>query len=196
MPSYRVRIAEESLTFSAAHFITLEGNLCEALHGHNYRLSAEIGGPLGDSGYVVDFLAVGAALRAIADELDHGILLPTANPLLAVTAGPQEVEARWGDRRWVFPRSDCRLLPLANTTAELLAEYLGRRLLDAAAVAAGTAPGDRSHRGGGIARPLGHLGVAETLEYWNLTQSQEGCGGRPEFLRAFHLTAAPQNVSF
>ncbi len=130
MQSYRVRIADESLTLSAAHFITMEGNLCEALHGHNYRLSAEIGGPLGDSSYVVDFLAAGAALRAIVAELDHGVLLPTANPLLVVTAGPQEVKVRCGDRRWVFPRSDCRLLPLANTTAELLAEYLGQRLLD------------------------------------------------------------------
>ena len=32
------------------------------------------------------------------------------------------------DRRWEFPRGDCRLLPVANTTAELLAAYIGRRL--------------------------------------------------------------------
>jgi 6-pyruvoyltetrahydropterin/6-carboxytetrahydropterin synthase len=34
------------------------------------------------------------------------------------------------DRRWLFPRGDCVLLPVANTTAELLARYIGRRLLD------------------------------------------------------------------
>ena len=26
----------------------------------------------------------------------------------------------------MFPRSDCALLPIANTTAEMLAQYLGR----------------------------------------------------------------------
>jgi 6-pyruvoyltetrahydropterin/6-carboxytetrahydropterin synthase len=131
MESYRVRLAEESLAFSAAHFITMEGGCCEALHGHNYRVTAEIAGPLGESGYVVDFRAAAAALRAVIAELDHGVLLPTEHPGLRLTAGQEEVEVRWGRRRWVFPRSDCRLLPLANTTAELLAQYLGRRLLDA-----------------------------------------------------------------
>ncbi len=131
MQSYRVRVADENLTFSAAHFITLEGNVCESLHGHNYRVAAEIGGPLNESRYVVDFRAVVGALRAIVEELDHGVLLPTEHPLLQVTAGTGEVEVRSDQRRWVFPRSDCRLLPLANTTAELLAGYLGQRLLDA-----------------------------------------------------------------
>ncbi|MGO8691380.1 MAG: 6-pyruvoyl trahydropterin synthase family protein [Thermoguttaceae bacterium] len=138
MESYRVRLAEENLTFSAAHFITMEGG-CESLHGHNYRVTAEIAGPLGESGYVVDFLAAGSVLRAILAELDHGVLLPTEHPGLKLSAGPEEVEVRWGQRRWVFPRSDCRLLPLANTTAELLAQYLGRRLLEALP-SAGTRP--------------------------------------------------------
>ena len=34
-------------------------------------------------------------------------------------------------RRWLFPRGDCVLLPVSNTTAELLAQYLGQRLLAA-----------------------------------------------------------------
>ena len=66
--------------------------------------------------------------------------LPTEHPALQVTAGPEEVEVRWAQRRWVFPRSDCRLLPLANTTAELLAQYIGRRLLEALPAAAGIRP--------------------------------------------------------
>jgi 6-pyruvoyltetrahydropterin/6-carboxytetrahydropterin synthase len=33
------------------------------------------------------------------------------------------------DRRWVFPADECRLLPLVNTTAELLAEWIGNELL-------------------------------------------------------------------
>ena len=37
---------------------------------------------------------------------------------------------KFEDRRWVFPRQDCVLLPVSNTTAELMARYIGRQLLD------------------------------------------------------------------
>jgi 6-pyruvoyltetrahydropterin/6-carboxytetrahydropterin synthase len=131
MQHYHVRIAKDDLVFSAAHFITLEGGVCEPLHGHNYRVAVEIGGPLNDSQYVVDFLVAHKAIKAIIEELDHRVLLPTEHPTIQVMAGLQEVEVHFADRRWIFPRSDCRLLPLAGTTAELLAQYIGRRLREA-----------------------------------------------------------------
>jgi 6-pyruvoyltetrahydropterin/6-carboxytetrahydropterin synthase len=40
------------------------------------------------------------------------------------------VRARYEDREWVFPRGDCILLPIENTTAELLARYIAGRLLE------------------------------------------------------------------
>lgn len=40
-----------------------------------------------------------------------------------------EVEVRHKSRRWVFPEEDCVILPLENTTAELLADYLLQKLL-------------------------------------------------------------------
>lgn len=126
---YHVRITKDYLVFSAAHFITFNGNVCERLHGHNYRVAAEVFGPLDENHYVVDFIAVRDLLRAIIDELDHHVLLPTQHPLIRVTADEQSVEARFEQRRWVFPRGDCVLLPVANTTAELLARHIGQRLL-------------------------------------------------------------------
>jgi len=128
MERYHVRVAKDSLVFSAAHFITYAGNVCERLHGHNYRVAAEVAGPLDENHYVVDFIALRDALRKILDSLDHFVLLPTGHPLIQVEAGALEVVARFGDRRWVFPRSDCALLPIPNTTAELLARYIGQRL--------------------------------------------------------------------
>ena len=44
------------------------------------------------------------------------------------------------DRRWVFPRCDCVLLPMPNTTAELLARYIGRRLLESLETKTGLRP--------------------------------------------------------
>lgn len=127
--SYRVQLAKESLIFSAAHFITFNGNICERLHGHNYRVQADLEGPLDENHYVIDFIALRDSLQAIVLELDHHVLLPTLHPSISVVAGEREVEARFEDRRWVFPLEDCVLLPVENTTAELLARHIGARLL-------------------------------------------------------------------
>jgi 6-pyruvoyltetrahydropterin/6-carboxytetrahydropterin synthase len=125
---FHVRMSKDYLVFSAAHFITYDGGVCEPLHGHNYRVAAEVYGPLDENHYVVDFIALRETLKQIVEELDHRVLLPTEHKQIKVAAGPQEVVATFGDRRWVFPRGDCVLLPLANTTTELLAQHVGRRL--------------------------------------------------------------------
>jgi 6-pyruvoyltetrahydropterin/6-carboxytetrahydropterin synthase len=127
---YHVRISKDYLVFSAGHFITYDGDVCERLHGHNYRVTAEVHGPLDENQYVVDFIALRDALKAIVDELDHHMLLPTEHPLIRVVADDREVEATFRDRRWVFPRCDCILLPVPNTTSELLARYIAARLAD------------------------------------------------------------------
>ena len=77
--SYCVRISKEDLVFSAAHFITYAGNICEPLHGHNYRLAVEVSGPLDENQYVIDFILLHDMTKAIVDELDHRVLLPTAH---------------------------------------------------------------------------------------------------------------------
>jgi 6-pyruvoyltetrahydropterin/6-carboxytetrahydropterin synthase len=125
--SFHVRVAKTEHLFSAAHFITI-GDHCERLHGHNYRVAVEVHGPLDDDQLVVDFLLLRGHLRSLVAELDHYVLLPTQHPRLSVAEQEQEIVAAFGERRWVFPQADCRLLPVANTTAELIAAYLGRRL--------------------------------------------------------------------
>jgi len=127
---YHVRIAKEYLTFSAAHFITFNGDVCERLHGHNYRVAAEVHGPLDENEYVVDFIALRDALKRIVDELDHRVLLPLEHPLIKVVSDEHEVQATFRERRWIFPLGDCILLPVANTTAEMLARWIGLRLRD------------------------------------------------------------------
>jgi 6-pyruvoyltetrahydropterin/6-carboxytetrahydropterin synthase len=137
---YRVRLDKEYHVFSAAHFITFDGDVCEQLHGHNYRVAVEVEGPLDENQYVVDFIALRDALKAITDELDHHVLLPTGHSLIRVRAEDHEVEVVFANRRWVFPRDGCRMLPVANTTAELLARYIGKRLLDEIQSRTGTRP--------------------------------------------------------
>jgi 6-pyruvoyltetrahydropterin/6-carboxytetrahydropterin synthase len=135
--AYHVRIHKQRHVFSAAHFITYAGDVCEPLHGHNYHVYAEIHGPLDENHYVIDFIAVRDALQRIVDALDHRVLLPTEHPTIHVAeqhdGQASEVIAQHAECRWTFPRADCVLLPVANTTAELLAKYMADELLDALA---------------------------------------------------------------
>jgi 6-pyruvoyltetrahydropterin/6-carboxytetrahydropterin synthase len=58
------------------------------------------------------------------------MMLATRNPHITVEEGERGVRVRYRDREWLFPRGDCVLLPIENTTAELLARYIAGRLVD------------------------------------------------------------------
>lgn len=127
-PSYKVRVTKDHLVFCSAHFITYEGHRCERLHGHNYRATVELEGPLDENGYVFDFVALKALTKELTDELDHHVLLATRNKLIMVHEESDRVQVRYKDHEWLFPREDCVLLPIENTTAELIATWIGNRL--------------------------------------------------------------------
>jgi len=127
---YRVRVTKDHLVFSAAHFITFNGTICERLHGHNWRVAVEVAGPLDENHYVFDFIALRDATQKLVNELDHHVLLPTQHPSIRVVANEKEVTTTFEERRWVFPREDCVLLPVANTTAELIAHWIALQLKD------------------------------------------------------------------
>jgi len=127
---FKVRVAKDHLVFSCGHFISFDGHRCERLHGHNYRAAVEVEGPLGGDFYVFDFVALKARMKEITDDLDHHMLLATRNPVIAVVDTGPTVEVTYKDRHWQFPRDDCKLLPIENTTAELIARYLAERLLE------------------------------------------------------------------
>ncbi len=229
MKTHKIRLANDSLTFAAAHFITFCGGECETLHGHDFRVTLELEAELNaDGGYVMDFMALQQAVRETLNVLEHKILLPDRNPHLQLTvreveaevtpdiqgwvssvgkwltevndyraaeespgdssgeaaedkpgdlpeefqhllemhghgkppapplssemrlpSPPErgdeqaavstlffqegglkaEVEIRHKGRRWVFPEEECVILPLENTTAELLADYLLQKIL-------------------------------------------------------------------
>jgi len=128
---YTVRVTKDELVFSAGHFITFEGDQCERIHGHNWRVEVELDGQLDENRYVFDFLALRDATRAIVLELDHRMLLPARSPTIRVAPEGPNLVARHGDRHWSFPQDECVVLPVENTTAELIAAYIGGRLLEA-----------------------------------------------------------------
>src|ERR1700722_11344428 len=127
---FRVRVTKDHLVFCSGHFISYEGDKCERLHGHNYRVAVEVEAELDANFYVFDFIALKHRTMEITDTLDHRMMLATRNSLIRVHEEQKRVRVTYGDREWIFPAEDCVLLPIENTTAELLARYIGLRLLE------------------------------------------------------------------
>jgi len=127
MAEYKVVVEKDYLVFASGHFLTYSGT-CETLHGHNYRTRVEVEGELDENSYVWDFVSLKRLMRRLVDELDHRMLLPLHNPELRLTHEGDGVEVLYKERRYVFPRSDVVLLPVPNTTAEMLAGYLNGRV--------------------------------------------------------------------
>jgi 6-pyruvoyltetrahydropterin/6-carboxytetrahydropterin synthase len=133
MPSrgeFRVSVTKDYLVFASAHFITFAGHRCEGLHGHNYRARVTIEGALNEeSWFVFDFVELKRIMRRLCDEIDHLVLLPTKSDRVGVAEQGESVSVSVdGKPRYVFPRKDCALLPIPNTTVEMLAQLLTERL--------------------------------------------------------------------
>jgi 6-pyruvoyltetrahydropterin/6-carboxytetrahydropterin synthase len=126
----QVTVAKESLRFSAAHFLTLPGHVCERLHGHNYRVAVTVDGPVDPStGFVVDFAVLKRVVQAVIEPLDHRVLVPSANPSLRTREADGQMVVDYGRPGWlVVPAAHACLLPVAQTTAELLAEWMAAKV--------------------------------------------------------------------
>jgi len=128
--SYRVTVTKDYVVFSSAHFITFAGHRCEGLHGHNYRASVTLEGTLNqEAWFVFDFVELKRLMKRLCDEIDHLVLLPLQSERVKVVEDGEVVNVSVdGKPRYVFPRRDCALLPIPNTTVEMLARLLTERL--------------------------------------------------------------------
>jgi 6-pyruvoyltetrahydropterin/6-carboxytetrahydropterin synthase len=127
---FRVSVTKDYLVFSSAHFITFAGHRCEGLHGHNYRAAVTLEGELNpEAWFVFDFVELKRVMKRLCDDIDHLVLLPLESTRVAVAEEGEIVRVSVDGRpRYVFPRGDCALLPIPNTTVEMLAELLTGRL--------------------------------------------------------------------
>jgi 6-pyruvoyltetrahydropterin/6-carboxytetrahydropterin synthase len=129
MPRYRISLAKEDFKFSAAHFTLFAGGDAELLHGHNYRVKVELAGAgLDEEGLLVDLESFKKLLRGRCARLDSVTLLPAESRRLQWSRAGGAVEVRCGERSYRFPDGDVLLLPLPNTSIELLARMLWQEL--------------------------------------------------------------------
>lgn len=109
------------ITFSASHIIP-DYTLCGRLHGHTYAIHAKVYGPKGKESIIVDFGKLKAALKGMAEELDHKMLIPAKSKTIKVKG--EQVEMAVANKRYVFPKEDCALLEIGSSSAESLSEYV------------------------------------------------------------------------
>jgi 6-pyruvoyltetrahydropterin/6-carboxytetrahydropterin synthase len=125
---HAIRFEHDALHFSASHFITFGSpEKVEALHGHNFRIRAEIAGPLNRREYVVDFLIAFDSLKKICEMLSHKVLLPRDHPYITIKADGETVHVSMPPLQWSFPAGDTLTLPVRNTTTESLAKFITSR---------------------------------------------------------------------
>jgi 6-pyruvoyltetrahydropterin/6-carboxytetrahydropterin synthase len=116
-----------NIKFSACHFIAGHEK-CGRLHGHTYIVSLKLFGETDDNGMLMDFVLVKRALRAMAEELDHRVLIPSNSTKVKVTIA-DEILVTAGNKRYMFPIEDVVLLDTKESSAEEMSQALLKRLL-------------------------------------------------------------------
>lgn len=126
--TFSIEVAKDYFNFASAHFLIFSNGQREPLHGHNYQVSVKLEGDLDRAGVVLDFITFKPMVKRICDSLDHRTLIQTESPVLRVRQRAKEVEVRYRQQKIILPKQDVILLPLANTSTELLAEHIANRI--------------------------------------------------------------------
>jgi 6-pyruvoyltetrahydropterin/6-carboxytetrahydropterin synthase len=116
------------IRFSAAHVIP-EYEKCGRLHGHSYAIHARLHGIQDEKGIIIDFSIAKQILRTIAEKLDHKVIIPSNSTVVTTKQSNESIELHSLGKTYVFPKSDCVLLPIYSSSAEHLAEYVLKNFL-------------------------------------------------------------------
>lgn len=137
-PRFGVRVYKEYFNFASSHFLVFPDGAREELHGHNYQVRVAVSGDVGPGDVVLDFCQLKPIVRRFCASLDHRTLLPMHNDKVQVIEpddDPEHLEVRFrrndgGVDRFVFPRRDCVVLPISNTSTERIAEHLAGQIIE------------------------------------------------------------------
>jgi 6-pyruvoyltetrahydropterin/6-carboxytetrahydropterin synthase len=112
-----------NIRFSSAHIIH-EYEKCGRLHGHTYAIHIKIWGKPDSKGIILDFSYVKQVLKEIANSIDHRLLIPEKSSIVEIDKKADCVKINAMGKSYLFPKSDCILLPVKSTSAENLADFI------------------------------------------------------------------------
>ena len=155
--SHGVRVERNRLRFAAGHFATFADEL-EPIHGHNYDVMVEVEGPLRDESWVIDFSLLKRLTREVCATLDHKFLLQMDSRVLTIRDEGSHYEVQYrAEASYRLPKHDVAALPIDNSTAERLSEYIAGEL----AVSLGESGGPKN---AGDGEPKGLTRLKVTVE--------------------------------
>jgi 6-pyruvoyltetrahydropterin/6-carboxytetrahydropterin synthase len=76
----------------------------------------------------LDFITFKPLVKQVCDTLDHRTLIQANSSAITVRKNARQVEILYKKQKLILPRGDVILLPIANTSTELLAEYLAAQI--------------------------------------------------------------------
>lgn len=101
----------------------------EPLHGHNYRVQMEGSAEDLKGDMVFDFLDIKPIVRKVCDGLDHKLIIPQRHPNLIICDEERNYRFETPDGDYFsVPKNDVLLLPILNSSVELIAEYLATQI--------------------------------------------------------------------
>lgn len=114
-------------SFPASHFVQTapEDSPCRRLHGHTWKVIVEISGQIQPDGMVVDFRDI----KILIKQLDHKTLIPEKLAVIDINI-IQNWFIRCGYSILSIPKSDVFLLPIESVTAENLANYFLKIMME------------------------------------------------------------------
>jgi 6-pyruvoyltetrahydropterin/6-carboxytetrahydropterin synthase len=163
--AFAVDVQPGELHFNAAHFITF-GGTCENLHGHNFHVRIQAEGSNTSDAFVVDFVLLNRLAAEVCARLHDRVLLPGASSEVTLEQDGGQIRVFSHGKHFSLPASNCAVLPVSNTTAEMLAWHILESLLpglrDHAALSAvdvlQVAVEEADHQWGVCRRRIGHAG--------------------------------------
>ncbi len=126
-----ISISKEDLKFSGAHFTIFSATERERLHGHNFKVRAEVTAAVDDNGMCFNYQEIKSRLRAICNALDEYVLLPGESPHLSIDTEAGQYQVQFNGEVLFFCRDDTQILPVRNTTVEELSNYILDKLVNA-----------------------------------------------------------------
>ena len=125
-----IELAKEYMKFSAAHFTIFSASERERLHGHNFRVAAELTAPVGPNGMCFSYKVFKRTLVDLCTELDEYLLLAADSPHLSISEDAQDYVVEFAGETMRFLKSDTLLLPIRNATVEEYSHYLVNRIVE------------------------------------------------------------------
>lgn len=126
-----IDISKEDLKFSCAHFTIFSATDRERLHGHNFKVRAQVTAPVDNNGMCFNYQEIKSRLRSICNALDEYMVLPGKSPHLTIEQHGLQCKVIFNGEEMFFVTADTRILDIRNTTVEEFSHYILDQLVNA-----------------------------------------------------------------